>query len=119
VQYRRGGISRRRRNLHAQDVIERLLKNNRHALVELPQLLADAKRAGQLERVEDVLSRQFEREAFVRDVFAARSPAAGWRAVVAARRVPLKLRLRLFIYATCPALLAPWFALKRLLARPG
>lgn len=119
VQYRRGGISRRRRNLHARDVIERLLKNNRHALVELPQLLADAKRAGQLERVEDALSRQFEHEAFVRDVFAAPNLAARWRAVVAAARVPWRLRARLLVYAACPTLLAPWFALKRLLARRG
>ena len=119
VQYRRGGISRKRRNLHARDVIERLLKNNRHALVELPQLLADARRAGQLELVEDALSRQFEREAFVRDVFAARSLAARWRTVVAAPRVPMNLRLRLFVYAACPALLAPWFVLKRWFAARG
>ena len=117
VQYRRGGISRRRRNRHARDVIERLLKNNRHALVELPQLMADAKRAGQLEAVEDALSLQFEREVFVRDVFGAGSFAARWQAFVAAPRVPVMLRLRLLVYAGCPALLAPLFALKRLTAR--
>ncbi len=50
VRYRRGGISRRRRALHASEVVERLLKNNRHALVELPQLLADASCAGQTRR---------------------------------------------------------------------
>jgi glycosyltransferase involved in cell wall biosynthesis len=117
VQYRRGGISRRRRNLHARDVVERLLKNNRHALVELPQLLADAAHAGQLEAVEDALSLQFEREVFVRDVFGATTLAQRRRAFVAARRVPPALRTRLFIYAACPALLAPFFAVKRALAR--
>jgi glycosyltransferase involved in cell wall biosynthesis len=119
VQYRRGGISRRRRNLHARDVVERLLKNNRHALVELPQLLADARRAGQLEAVEDALSLQFEREVCVRDVFGATTLAQRWRAVVAARRVPLALRARLLVYAGCPALLAPLFALKRVAKRDG
>lgn len=116
VQYRRGGISRRRRNLHASDVVERLLKNNRHALVELPQLLADAKRAGQLEAVEDALTLQFEREVFVRDVFGASSLSARWQAFVAAPRVPVVWRLRLLVYAACPGLLAPFFALKRLTA---
>ncbi len=119
VQYRRGGISRRRRNLHARDVVERLLKNNRHALVELPQLLADARRAGQLEAVEDALSLQFEREVFVRDVFGATTIGQRWRAFTAARRVPFALRARLLVYAACPALLAPLFALKRLVKREG
>lgn len=117
VQYRRGGISRRRRNLHARDVVERLLKNNRHALVELPQLLLDAKHAGQLEAVEDALSLQFEREVFVRDVFCASAFGSRWQAFFAAPRVPVILRLRLLAYASCPALLAPFFALKRLSAR--
>jgi glycosyltransferase involved in cell wall biosynthesis len=108
VQYRRGGISRRRRTLSANDVIE---------LVELPQLLADAKRAGQLEAVEDALSLQFEREVFVRDVFGAGSFGARWQAWVAAPRVPVMLRLRLLVYAAAPTLFAPFFALKRLTAR--
>ena len=117
VHYRRGGISRKRRNLHAQDVIERLLKNNRHAIVELPQLLADARAASQLEAVEGVVSRQFEREVFVRDVFAAAGWRQRWMAFQTARRVSLPLRLRLLVYAVCPAVLAPFFALKRLAAR--
>jgi glycosyltransferase involved in cell wall biosynthesis len=119
VHYRRGGISRKRRNLHARDVVERLLKNNLHALVELPQLLADARLAGQLEAVQDVLSRQFEREVFVRDVFAATSWRTRWQACARARRVPSGLRLRLLVYAACPVLLAPFFALKRLASRSG
>lgn len=119
VQYRRGGISRRRRSLRASDVVDRLLKNNRHALVELPQLLADATLAGQLEAVEDSLSRQFEREAYVRDLFAAHSLGGRWQAFVAARRVPTAWRTRIFVYAAFPGLLAPWFALKRRLAADG
>jgi glycosyltransferase involved in cell wall biosynthesis len=117
VQYRRGGISRRRRNLHARDVVERLLKNNRHALVELPQLLADAQAAGQLAAIEPEIGRQLARERFVHELFEARDLGARWRACTAASRVPLALRLRLFTYAACPALLAPLFALKRIAAR--
>ena len=113
VLYRRGGISRRRRNLHAHDVVERLLKNNRHALVELPQLLADAALAGQLAAVDRVLSEALGRERFVRDLFGAASLRGRWQAMLAATPVPWHVRLRLFVYAACPALLAPWFALKR------
>ncbi|HEY4067645.1 MAG TPA: glycosyltransferase [Burkholderiaceae bacterium] len=117
VQYRRGGISRRRRNLRAGDVVERLLKNNRHALVELPQLLADAQAAGQLAAIEPEIGRQLARERFVHALFEARDLGARWRACAAATRVPLGVRVRLFVYAACPALLAPLFALKRRAAR--
>ncbi len=116
IQYRRGGISRRRRNLHAQDVIDRLLKNNRHALVELPQMLADAELAGQRAAVEAVLGGELARELFIAALFGAASLAQRWRALRSAPRVALALRLRLLVYAACPALLAPWFALKRLVA---
>jgi hypothetical protein len=117
VAYRRGGISRRRRTLHAHEVVDRLLKNNRSALVELPQLLADAAQAGQLAAVEAPLQARLARERFVRDLFAAGGPR---RCIGVARRahdVPLATRLRMLVYAAWPGLLAPWFALKR--ARPG
>ena len=119
VLYRRGGISRRRRNLHARDVVERLLKNNRHALVELPQLLADAALAGQLPAVDRELSRALTRERFVRDLFGAPGLPGRLKVLLAARPVPWRVRLRLFVYAACPALLAPWFALKRRFGRRG
>ena len=51
VQYRRGGISRSRRSLSARDVVERLLKSNRHALVETEQMLKDAERMGRPDEV--------------------------------------------------------------------
>jgi glycosyltransferase involved in cell wall biosynthesis len=117
VKYRRGGISRRRRNLHAQDVIERLLKNNRHALVELPQMLADAELADQLGAVEAVLGRELARESFIAALFDASNFAQRWHAVRDAPRVAIALRLRLLVYAACPTLLAPWFALKRFMSR--
>lgn len=117
VQYRRGGISRRRRNLDARAVVRRLLDNNRHALVELPQLLADAQQAGQLAAVSETVGRSMDRELFVRDLFSAPSIVERWRVVGAARRVPLALRARLFVYAACPGLLWPFFALKRLFTR--
>ena len=117
VLYRRGGISRRRRALRATDVVRRLLKNNRHALVELPQLLADAAAAGQLAAVEPALMRELERERFVRDLFEAPSLRVRWRAVRGASGVPWPVRLRWLVYAAAPIALAPFFMLKRLLGR--
>ena len=117
VRYRRGGISRRRRAMRAHDVVERLLRNNRHSLVELPQLLADARVAGQLPAVEAPLQRQLAREVFIRELFAATTLARRLRVVARASAVPLGPRLRFATYAVCPALLAPLFALKRLAAR--
>ena len=117
VQYRRGGVSRRRRAMSAADVYRRLLANSRHAVVELPQLLADAAAAGQLAAVEGPLRRELAREAFVRDVFRATGLVQRWRTVRAARDVPWASRLRVLAYAACPVVYAPFFALKRLTAR--
>lgn len=117
VQYRRGGISRRVRTLHASDVVNRVLKNNRHALVELPQLLADARTMGQLDAVEQTLTSMLTRERFIRELFTAASIGGRMNTAWKAVSVPLSVRLRLGVYAICPGLLAPWFWLKRRLAR--
>ena len=54
---------------------------------------------------------------FVAGLFAAGSLPARCRLVLQAQSVPLTLRLRLFVYAACPALLAPFFWLKRSVRR--
>lgn len=117
VQYRRGGISRRRLNLHARDVVERLLKNNRHALVETEQMLKDAAVMGRLDEIGPHLRGVLEREQFIAELFAADGFAARCRIVWRAGTQPAALRLRLWVYAAAPWLLAPFFALKRLAAR--
>lgn len=114
VQYRRGGISRRVRNLDAASVIARLRKNARGALAELPQLLADAQTMGQLASVEPELQRRLARERFVADVFDAGSIGAKLRLVLGRRGVPLATRLRVGAYAICPGVYAPFFRIKRL-----
>jgi hypothetical protein len=119
VQYRRGGLSRRVRTHHASDVVERVLKNNRHALVELPLLLADARAMGQLHHVQRVLEARLARERYIAEVFAAGGTAERLRLAAGARAVPVALRLRMLVYAAWPQLLSPWFALKRWLARRG
>ena len=117
VRYRRGGLSFRRRAQTAGDVVKALLKNNRSSLIELPLLLDDARKAGQLAAIETALQARLAREHFVRDLFAAGSLAARCRSVLQAHKVPRALRSRLFVYAACPALLAPFFWLKRSVRR--
>ncbi len=117
VQYRRGGISRRRRNLHARDVVERLLKNNRHALVETEQMLRDAATMGRQGEIGPHLQRVLQRERFVAALFGATSSLAKLRVAASAGDQPLALRMRLLTYAAAPWLLAPFFALKRVAAR--
>jgi glycosyltransferase involved in cell wall biosynthesis len=117
VQYRRGGISRRRRNLHARDVVERLLKNNRHALIEAEQMLADARRMGRYDEIGPHLEHILARERFIAALFGAGSMLEKLGIAARAGGQPLSLRLRLLTYAAAPWLLAPFFALKRLAAR--
>lgn len=117
VRYRRGGLSFRRRAQTAGDVVAALLKNNRSSLIELPLLLDDARSAGQQAAVEPALLARLARERFIRDLFAAGSLLGRCRVVQDTDSVPLALRLRLFVYAACPALLAPFFWLKRTFRR--
>jgi len=116
VRYRRGGVSRRRRTLSAEDVTRRLLKNNRSSLVELPQLLADARAAGQLDAVEAALTARIARETYIRDVFAAVGTSSKLRVAARAGSVPIALRLRVLVYAAWPGLTAPFFLAKRILS---
>ena len=78
VRYRRGGISRRVRNWHAADVVERLLKNNRHALVETEQMLRDAEVMRASDKVAAALATTLARERFIAALFAADSLSARW-----------------------------------------
>ena len=117
VGYGRGGLSRRVRNLRAQEVVERVLKNNRHALIEHEQLLRDAASVGQLDAVRAALDVKLRRERFIRDLFAAPGRRRKTGIALRAVGVPTGLRLRMLGYAALPGLYAPFFFLKRLLAR--
>lgn len=116
VRYRRGGLSGRRRAMSAAQVVERWRRNSRHSLVELPLLLEDARLAGQLVAVEAPLRAQLARETLVRNVFSTERRGERARLLLRAGEVPLAQRLRIAVYAVCPALLAPLFAAKRLRA---
>ena len=113
VEYGPDGISRRRRALHASDVRARLASNARHALVELPCLLRDAALAGVSAEVAPALRQQLAREQHVAAQLTDGSLTERLHRLWADAAVPVSLRLRVFVYAACPGLLAPSFALKR------
>jgi hypothetical protein len=85
--------------------------------VETQQMLKDAEVMGRLDEIGAHLRAVLEREQFIADLFAARSFAARCRVVWRAGTQPVALRLRLWVYAAAPWLLAPFFALKRLSAK--
>ena len=95
----------------------RLASNARHSLVELPCLLRDAALAGVSAAVAPGLQAQLAREQHVAAQLAPGPLAARLQRLLGDRAVPGLLRLRVFVYATCPWLLAPGFALKRALLR--
>ena len=113
VRYRRGGLSRRRRALHAGEVAQRLASNARHSVIELEQVLADARRAGVEAAVAGPLGAKLARERHIAAQFAQGTPAARLRRLVADKAVPWPVRLRTYVYAALPGLTGPWFALKR------
>jgi hypothetical protein len=120
VQYRRRGVWQRPRATTAAQVSARLASNARHSLVELPCLLRDAALAGVSAQVDAGLRRQLAREQHVAAQLTAGPLAARLRRLLTDRDVPAPLRLRVFVYAACPGLLGPGFALKRwVLARRG
>ena len=119
VGYGRGGLSRRVRNLCAQDVVERVLKNNRHALIEHEQLLRDAASVDQLDIVQAAFDAKLQRERFIRDVFAQSGRGRKIGVALRAAGVPIRVRLRMLGYAALPGIYAPFFFVKRLLIRRG
>ena len=113
VRYRRGGVSRRVRNLSASTVVERLLKNNQHAVIELGQLLADARTLAGSEIVLSVLQLRLERELFIQRLFGAPTRWQALKVLFGPAHLNAGLRLRMGVYAMCPWVLAPFFAIKR------
>jgi hypothetical protein len=103
------------RNWRAADVVEKLLRNNRHALIETEQMVRDASVMNRPDEVAAPLEAMLARERFIAELFAAQGTVSRWRAALRARSVPLAMRARLFVYAAAPWLLAPLFALKRAL----
>ena len=111
VQYRRGGLTNKQKALSTQQVIAGLTKKTKSSYMEWSLLLRDAERCGAGKVVRDYLRRRQQREACIEAMLLDGHP---WQALLAFGDVDLAFRLRVFVYAVCPWLLAPLFVFKRI-----
>jgi glycosyltransferase involved in cell wall biosynthesis len=107
VRYRRGGLSRKRRYRSVAEVVARMRQSNRFALAEVAQIQHDADIAGCGKRMRDALAPKLAREQFIRSMFEARGTGQRVQLLTTGNGVKRGLRIRLFLYATCPAVYAP------------
>ncbi|MGF6443684.1 glycosyltransferase family 2 protein [Paraburkholderia youngii] len=114
VRYRRGGLSRKRRYQSVDELIARMRQSNRYGLAELAQLQRDAQIAGVGERMRAAMAPKLAREQFIHAMFEAGSLGERIGLVTRSAGVKLGLRIRMFLYASCPVVYAPGIWLKRL-----
>ena len=113
VRYRRGGLSRKRRYRSTAEFVARKRQSNRFALAEARQLQQDADIVGLGERMRATLAAKLAREQFIDRMFGAEGIGARAALVARSRGVAAGLRLRMFLYTTCPAIYAPILWAKR------
>jgi glycosyltransferase involved in cell wall biosynthesis len=113
VRYRRGGLSHKRRYPNVAAFVERMRLSNRYALAEVAQLQSDADIAGLGERMREHLAPKLARERYTASMFEAKGLGARIRLVLDSPGVKAGFRIRMFLYAACPAVYAPVFWLKR------
>lgn len=116
VLYRRGGLSGKQRWKSVDEFVARIKRTNQFALVEIAQLFRDADTAGVGNSMRDALATKLARENYTRDLFAARTLGEKLRLLIDVKQVKFGFRLRMFLYAACPVVYLPSFALKRWLA---
>jgi GT2 family glycosyltransferase len=117
VRYRRGGLSRKRRYRSVDELIARMRQSNRYGLAELAQLQRDAEIGGVGERMRAAMAPKLAREQFIHAMFEAGSVGQRIGLVTHSAGVKLGLRVRMFLYASCPAVYAPGIWLKRLIRK--
>ncbi|MCT9116156.1 glycosyltransferase [Cupriavidus gilardii] len=114
VRYRRGGVSGKRKWRTPADFVRRIQLTNRSSLAETLQFIQDAELAGAGDAMRRHKAGKLARETFTRDIFAATSTGERLRLLFGSRGVRLGHRLRMFLYAACPGVYAPFFALGNL-----
>ncbi|MHB8346977.1 MAG: glycosyltransferase [Acidiferrobacterales bacterium] len=117
VNYRRGGLSGKRRFKSVAEYVAQLHRSNYHGLIELAQLQLDADTAGIGNEMRATLALKLAREQFTRTMFESDSIRHRLIAVFRSHRVKLGHRLRIFFYATFPLVFVPLFRLKWALRR--
>jgi glycosyltransferase involved in cell wall biosynthesis len=113
VLYRRGGLSGKQRWKSVDDFVARIKRTNEFSLVEIAQFVRDAETAGVGPLMREALATKQARENYTRDLFAANTFGEKFRQLMNANAVKFGFRLRMFLYAACPAVYSPVFAVKR------
>ncbi|ANB71734.1 glycosyl transferase family 2 [Paraburkholderia phytofirmans OLGA172] len=114
VRYRRGGLSSKRRYRTTAELVARMRQGNGFALVETEQIQRDADIAGLGDQMRAALAPKLAREQFIHAMFDARRLGKRLTLLTGTGTVKLGLRIRMFLYTTCPAVYAPSLWLKRL-----
>jgi len=114
VNYRRGGLTSKRKLLSAAEVIQGLTRKLGSSRIELRQMLKEAQKLGASPASLQMLERLLDKENFVDSMFSGCSLAKRLRLCLQYRSLPLDFRVRILTYAAAPWLLAPFFYLKRL-----
>jgi glycosyltransferase involved in cell wall biosynthesis len=117
VRYRRGGLSGKRRWRTVDEFIARVKLTTRFGLVESDQFQRDADIAGVGDAMRVLLVPKLARERYTRDVFAACGFGAKLALLANTKGVKAGYRIRMFLYAACPFVYRPFFALRALVRR--
>ncbi|SAL50024.1 Putative glycosyltransferase EpsE [Caballeronia terrestris] len=112
VQYRRGGLSRKRRWRTPGEFVARIKLANVNGTGETRQLQRDANRVGAGDKMRALLAKKAAREEYVAAVFSNQPLSRKLAMLVGAANVSAGFRIRMFVYATCPWLLSPFFFIK-------
>lgn len=114
VQYRRGGVSGKRRVYSSRALLDRWQKSGVHAIAELEQSIADAACCGLEAEARARFAPTLSREHYVQQMCAAQGWLARLNLFLQAGKVPMRWRLRIFVHAALPWLTAGFFLLKRM-----
>lgn len=114
VNYRRGGLTSKRKSLDTATVIQGLTRKINSTKTELRCMLDNARELGASPAALAVLDKKLKKELFIESMFS--TPGVGQKVCISLRysMLPADFRLRILIYAAAPWLLAPFFFLKRL-----
>ncbi len=114
VRYRRGGLSGKKRFRTVEQFIARVKLTTAFGLAESEQFQRDAQIAGVADKMRALLVPKLAREHYARDVFANKGIGAKLALLLGTKGVKMGFKLRMFLYAACPCVYRPFFAVRNL-----
>lgn len=114
VHYRLGGLTNQGRAFSAERVRHGLTRKLSSTKIELGVMMTDARSIGASVEILHWLEHKIHKEEFIEAMFYQSGVKATWRTLVAATDQSVHFRIRIWVYAKLPWILAPFFLLKRL-----